>query len=505
MHVLAAAALIGAVAILLYPAGRHFLFRVRAHSYVYGYSPSNGLAAEDTSALPPAQAVPILMYHGVLTHGQLGANTERKAFIAQMEILKRKGYETISVREYDLFREGVFTLPPKPMIITFDDGRRDSFYTVDKVFEKLGFRGTMFVATIKANEGDPFYLSWDELARVRATGRWEIEAHGRHSHDKVPMDENGTPGTYLTSRAYTQENGLESAAEYRARVDADYRNGITDLKEHLGIEARYFAVPLNDYGDYEVPNYTDAYAFNRELTRRFFKLAFIQAEQEEGKVYESFYNYSDSDPYALRRLEVRNKSPEELLRALERFSPKPPALVFPGEEGAESFLENTQLLYGSLKINGGIMLASDSRMPSARAIFGDRGWRDYRIQATIARQKGRSASLVAYYTDEDNFLRLAWSEQLLKLIERVAGKERELAAYYPWEDTGAVEIALRISGGMISAYFSGIAVAYNLPIHLPRGAAGFSVWDPNGAEATIQKFQIDPLPAETFAVVPPAV
>lgn len=310
--------------ILLYPTGVGMMNAMRSYSYVYGYSLPRDLVVEDVSTVSSAHAVPILMYHGVVDNGLLGANTMRANFIAQMEMLKRKGYTTISIREYDLFREGKFTLPAKPVIITFDDGRKDSFYTVDRILEKLGFKAAIFVATVKANEQDPFYLGWDTLAHMWSTGRWEIEAHGRNSHDDILINEEGVYGTYLTSRMYASLAGLESVEEYKKRIEKDYINGIMDIKTHLGIDARYFAVPLNDYGDHETSNYGGSYAFNEELTRRFFRLAFVQAQQLDGVALESFYNDSNSDPYTLKRLEVGNMNSENLAKELERFEPRVP-------------------------------------------------------------------------------------------------------------------------------------------------------------------------------------
>ncbi|MEK7176276.1 MAG: hypothetical protein AAB704_00430, partial [Patescibacteria group bacterium] len=179
-----------------------------------------------------------------------------------------------------------------------------------------------FVATTKANIQEMFYLSWDELAKIKATGRWEIEAHGRRSHDDIQIDETGTLDTYLTSRFYIPGQGLESITGYKKRVAEDYINGIMDLKEHLDIDARYFAIPLNDYGDHEISNYEHAYEFNQALTRQVFKLAFIQAQQRDGLALESFYNDRHSNPYKLKRLEVKNMSPENLLKALDHFSQK---------------------------------------------------------------------------------------------------------------------------------------------------------------------------------------
>lgn len=489
--------------VLLYPMGNKILSLVRGQSSssasrnnpsIYPYSLPNNLVIKDPSGLLPAEAVPILMYHGIIAKGAIVTNTDRETFISQMEMLKQKGYQTISIKEYDFFREGKFTLPAKPIIITFDDGRKDSFYTVDKILEQLGFKATIFLATIKANTNDPFYLNWDELSKMQATGRWEIEAHGRRSHEEVPIDDKGTLGRYYTSLIYTPGKGLESIEDYKKRVEQDYIDGIADIKNHLGLEASYFAVPLSSYGINDDSNYPDAFEFNKELTKHFFKLAFIEIPQKDGLAGESFYNYQNSNPaISLKRLEVKNISADNLLKSLDRFSPKKPNFVFPDASNSEAFSQNIQLLYGEINTNKGITLLSSTSTPSARMLLGDKGWKNYAIGTRVSREKGRSMSIIVYYTDDDNFIILDWGENSLSLIERIDGKEQRLASYYPWDKKGEVEILIRVHDGYISAYFSGILLAKNVPIKLSRGAPGFSVWDPSGAKSTIRRMEIKSL------------
>lgn len=507
IHVLITVALITLVVILLYPIGDKALLAIRGQSYssrsslrIYPYSLPKTLTVENTSTLLPVQAVPIFMYHGVGTGDIIETNTSRETFIRQMEMLKQKGYQTISVKEYDLFREGKFTLPPKPIIITFDDGRKDSFYTVDEILRKLGFKATLFVATIKANENDSFYLNWDELAKVQATGRWEIEAHGRRSHDKILIDKNGTIGRYYTSRIYTPEKGLESIEDYKKRVEEDYIDGIVDIKEHLGIDVRYFAVPLSNYGVLENFNYPDALRFNQELTGRFFKLAFLEIE-----AFESFYNYRDSNPHSLIRLEVKNISADNLFQLLERYSPKSLNLVFSKIVGLELFTKNTQLLYGRLETSKGITLLSGTSMLSARMLFGDRGWKNYSVKTKLVREKGRSVSLLIYYTDEHNFISLDWGQKLVRLTEHVNGKEQELVSYFPWEKNDEVEISVRIYNGVISAKFEDLVLTNGLPIQLTRGAVGLGVWDPESAQSTINEMEIESLETSPAPFISPAI
>jgi len=487
--IIAILVILGIVAVL-YPTANHFVIKLRNHNYLYSYDSPKNLKIEDLSSLKPAQEVPILMYHGVRVKGNLGENTEREIFIKQMEMLKQKGYETISINDFDLFRQGKFILPKKPIIITFDDGRKDSFYTVDEILKKLGFKAVLFVATGKP-EVDPFFLDWKELQKVKDTGRWEIEAHGRHSHENIPIDNNGATGKYLTSRMYIKDKGLETVDQYKNRVEQDYIDSINDLREHLGIESHYFAVPLNDYGDFSVTNYSDSYNFNQKITDKYFKLAFVQAEQNDTGVIESFYNFKDSKFDNILRLEVKNMSAEKLIYWLDRFSFKKIDLHFERGGDVNSLLSNGELLYGDIKKDNNIFtLLSNTKYPSSRMLFGSTGWMNYKVEATIERLSGKSASLIVYYTNENNYIELDWSEKSISLNEYKAGVKRKLGEYYPYTKKGEVKIIISVYNGNVNALFDGIVLSKNISTVLSRGAAGFSVWDPNGASSSIKEIKI---------------
>ena len=134
-------------------------------------------------------------------------------------------------------------------------------------------------------------------------------------------------------------------------------------------------------------------------------------------------------------------------------------------------------------------------------LFGDRGWRNYAIETTVSRQKGRSATIIIYYQNEQNFISIHWGGKSFSLMERKDGKEHQLATYYPWEKNGEAEVILRVYNGTIGAYVNGVVLTNDLPATLSRGAAGFGVWDPYGAQSAIKKLNIEPL----NAVPPPFV
>jgi peptidoglycan/xylan/chitin deacetylase (PgdA/CDA1 family) len=308
--------------VLFYPATKKLLSSYSIEYFTY--NPKNLVDSEvDTYNMPPAQGVPVLIYHGV-TKKFDSENTTQARFIEQMEALKRNGYETISIKEYDLFREGKYTLPAKPIIITFDDGRKDSYYTTDDIFKKLGFKATIFAATGPTIDENPFYLTFDEYKTLKASGRWEIEAHGRYSHKIIPINkkgvtDDGSEGRYLLWRQYLHDKDrLETPEEFRQRVEADYSNNINDLKRRVAVIPRYYAIPLNDYGQQRVTNYPDASSINDEIISKHFRLAFIIGNDPHHVqvIQMPIYNTKDSNPYRIVRIEVKNMRAQDLIELL---------------------------------------------------------------------------------------------------------------------------------------------------------------------------------------------
>lgn len=467
-------------------------------SQVLPYEPAASLIIKSVETEPGiATAVPVLMYHGIVASNKdVGDNTSRTNFIQQLEMLYKNGYQTITVRDYDNYRSGTFILPKKPIIITFDDGRKDSFYPADEVLRKLNFKATIFIATIKANENDPFYLSWDELKKMKETGRWEIEAHGRHSHDTVRVDAEKTPGRFLTSRSFDLVNGLESVADFESRVKQDYENGITDLREQLDIEAQYFAIPLNDYGR-EESNYDGAYIYNKLLTQEYFKLAFIQCLSDENNVLDTFYNYSDTDPYAIRRLEIKNMTAVDLSSALGQFAPSKPQAIFPARDTAnqQTIVSQLNKEFGSYQVtNEEILLQTNAKETATRVLVGDKGWKDYSFDVVVAKRFGKEIWVLIYYNDEDNYIQLYLNESTIGLLEKFNGVETVISKKsISAESKSDLVISLAIINGLLKAKVNELELTKNYQIKLSRGSAGFGLWDPEGGEVRISNLVLKSL------------
>jgi peptidoglycan/xylan/chitin deacetylase (PgdA/CDA1 family) len=487
--------------VIFYPSTKKLLSSSFTVAY-YEYNPKNPVKSQiDTSTLPPAEAVPVLIYHGVVKDWD-NDNTKQERFIEQMEALKREGYETISIEEYDLFRQGKFTLPPKPIIITFDDGRKDSYYTTDDIFKKLGFKATMFAATGPTIEGNSFYLTWDEYRELKATGRWEIEAHGRDSHDVIPINKEGAypdgpEGRYLLWRKYLSDKGrLETPEEFKKRVEADYINSINDLKRRLGVTPHYFAIPLNDFGQQKPTNYSQAPAFNHEMYAKYFRMAFIIVNDPYHVtiLHSSPYNFKNTDPYRIARVEVKNMRAQDLITLLKREVPVPPALSFtPGNFTSEPFQEIVGARYNLSQ--EGLVLSSIEPNNSGIVTFGKTYWENYTYTVTLKRIQGRSAAALFHYVNNKNYMSFGITDKGYFLRSTVNDETKDLIdSVLMNSSSNEFTFSVTTSGSKATGKLNGAVVFKDIAIPLERGAVGAKIWDDTiKAESLIEKLQVGSL------------
>jgi peptidoglycan/xylan/chitin deacetylase (PgdA/CDA1 family) len=132
--------------------------------------------------------VPILMYHHVAI-APAGANRVERdlsvspdSFIQQLTLLKQSGYETISLRDLVYHLNLGRPLPPKPVIITFDDGYVDNGTTALPLLQEFGFSATFFIITDYVDRGLSRYMTWEQIAGLAAAGM-EIGSHSRDHPD----------------------------------------------------------------------------------------------------------------------------------------------------------------------------------------------------------------------------------------------------------------------------------------------------------------------------------
>jgi peptidoglycan/xylan/chitin deacetylase (PgdA/CDA1 family) len=139
--------------------------------------------------------VPILMYHRIdLVKPTLPAITQRltvdpRVFTKQMLWLKRHGYHAVSqLQLFEALEHGA-PLPPKPVMLTFDDGYRDVLGKASPVLKRLGMPATAYVITARISGGDPSFLTWGNLHALEQRGV-TIGSHTVH-HLELPSLSDG--------------------------------------------------------------------------------------------------------------------------------------------------------------------------------------------------------------------------------------------------------------------------------------------------------------------------
>jgi peptidoglycan/xylan/chitin deacetylase (PgdA/CDA1 family) len=125
--------------------------------------------------------IPILMYHAVEDHpgGNLPASERlyvlsRESFLAQMQYLAEHGFQTLLLTELDEEK----TIPPKSIVLTFDDGHSSNYSIALPILRNFGFRAEFFITT--AWIGEPDFLTIEQIKGLYVQGM-AVGSHG-HSH-----------------------------------------------------------------------------------------------------------------------------------------------------------------------------------------------------------------------------------------------------------------------------------------------------------------------------------
>ena len=265
------------------------------------------------SRLPAASSIPVVYYHGI-GEGEDRYSISPREFARHMLMLHDQGFQSVGMGEYVRARQGHRQgLPRKPILITFDDGRLDSFTGSDAVLRALGFRATMFVVTASHDDPGSFALSWPELRGMHASGVWDIQLHAAEGHSRIAVDASGRRGYFYVNREVAADGRAETFKEYGARVTRDLKQGRDTLKREIpGASPLAFAFPFGSYGqngtnDDRIP------PFLRSLVGATYPAVFVTEGRAEVPARESAMD-------AIERFEITSgTSAEDLHRRLQKY------------------------------------------------------------------------------------------------------------------------------------------------------------------------------------------
>jgi peptidoglycan/xylan/chitin deacetylase (PgdA/CDA1 family) len=170
---------------------------------------------------PGKLVCPILLYHHIAdspTDSRYYVSPDK--FEAQIKLLKEWGYQTIPL---SLLVEAITNgteLPPRPVIITFDDGNIDVYTNAFPIMQQFGFTGVLYIISNYLQADG--YISAGQLQEMAAAD-WEVGSHSMN-HD------------YLTKIR-------------KDRLYAEVVQSRHDLEEALGVPVKSFAYPYGLFND----------------------------------------------------------------------------------------------------------------------------------------------------------------------------------------------------------------------------------------------------------------
>jgi peptidoglycan/xylan/chitin deacetylase (PgdA/CDA1 family) len=218
--------------------------------------------------------VPILMYHHIALPPPDADAVRRdlslppEAFEQQLQYLLEEGYASITLSDlvHHLARGG--PLPPRPIILTFDDGYRDAYTRAFPLLQTYGMSGTFFLITGLIDQGQPDHLSW---------------AHVKEMH---------RAGMQFGSHTYTHPDLRDQPVEYLVWQILGSKEAI---EERIRNPVRFFSYPSGRYDPQTVEVLRSTHFWGAVTT--------YQGMEQ-----------SSEHPYELRRIRVRG---DETLASLE--------------------------------------------------------------------------------------------------------------------------------------------------------------------------------------------
>lgn len=164
---------------------------------------------------PGQVVIPILLYHHIQSTDYFSRyRVPPERFEQQMKLMHDWGYETITTEMLvKAITEGA-DLPPRPFLITFDDGDVDVYENAFPIMEKYGFKGVFYLVSNYLDQ--PNYITVAQVKEMAAAG-WEIGSHSMN-HLELPL--------------------------YPERQRAEVVESKQQLEKRLGVPIQTFAYPF---------------------------------------------------------------------------------------------------------------------------------------------------------------------------------------------------------------------------------------------------------------------
>lgn len=197
--------------------------------------------ASDEEEIP----LPIIMYHSLLKEPAVKNQyvIHPDLFEEDLQYLKKHGYTTVLMQDLIDCTASGKPLPPKPVLLTFDDGFYNNYfygypllkrYQMKAVISIIGKTTETFSESKDRNPAYA-YLTWKDIRELNASGLVEIQNHSYNAHSNG-KDRNGV-----------SSNPGESRRAYRDFLQDQVLTLQEKLQKHAGFAPTTFTYPFGAF------------------------------------------------------------------------------------------------------------------------------------------------------------------------------------------------------------------------------------------------------------------
>jgi peptidoglycan/xylan/chitin deacetylase (PgdA/CDA1 family) len=152
---------------------------------------------------PGDVTIPILLYHHIDTspiNSRYYVTPEK--FEAQMKLLHDWGYTSITATMLiQAITQGA-KLPPRPFVLTMDDGHLDNYTNAFPITQKYGFTGVLYL--VSNYIGAENYMTVDQVLEMYRAG-WEVGSHSMNHFDLTKVNAETAYAEVIDSRRVLEE------------------------------------------------------------------------------------------------------------------------------------------------------------------------------------------------------------------------------------------------------------------------------------------------------------
>jgi peptidoglycan/xylan/chitin deacetylase (PgdA/CDA1 family) len=239
------------------------------------------VATDPATALPPSPVptatwvqqglgetvVPILLYHRIaISPINSPYYISPDKFEAELKLLHDWEYTTITLGVLVRAITENAPLPPRPILITFDDGNLDNYTTAFPIMKKYGFTGILYISGRYVDTQG--YLSVNQIQEM-ARAHWEVGSHGMTHPDLTAPGPQQLDYEIVESRAFLEKKlelpilsfaypfGDWNHATYRKVAKAGYITGMGIGSTSEQHERILFALNrLDIHGTYDLEQFS---------------------------------------------------------------------------------------------------------------------------------------------------------------------------------------------------------------------------------------------------------